>query len=673
MRRFIAGLVLLFLAGCGGGGGGGNVAGGSSGGGGGAESAISFTPQNLNVSYDEHTSPSVTFVANVNANLAGTVYVAIADPQHLLESASFSVNDQPPNSLTATVRPNSQLDFGTYDGSFQVHFCKVADCSTEYPGSPVALPYHFVIARHDPGVGLFAQQGNLIVTDFLPNQARAITLQMSAPWWPQAGLYLRVSDGAGYIASTIPVAAKSSGGYQDVSIPLNLPGAGHYPGTLTATVCRDAACAMTVANYTFRYDFYVESTELVDAAANATPVLSSLQPLPGASDWSGTGGDTGHSGYVPGTFDTSRFSLRWRWPLPLGKAYQLTQPSVAAGRVAVAAAGVGGSADTALFVLNESDGSLNWSLPGTFPAQQYFSAPSLSDTTLFSVVSSFSPALRAYDAATGAQRFSTSLSQQTGGASELPPTLASDAVLMSGRQGGAASIGTVDGVVRWVDPLGSESWIPSARNGVVYQFSAGQLWLLDAASGQNLGVIQDSEWKGWVGGPPISQTTVLGEAGFAFVVDRGNLMAFDTVSRKVAWRLTSGDVVNGTAAQGGTVIALRQGPLRVEAHRQSDGALLWSYRPYFDVFTTETGPANFLFISDPVLTDNLVFVSTDLGVYAIDRQNGTPRWFYGHHPSGRVVPTYRTVGGLAISKNGVLLISDGLPPGVGGVTAINLR
>jgi outer membrane protein assembly factor BamB len=131
--------------------------------------------------------------------------------------------------------------------------------------------------------------------------------------------------------------------------------------------------------------------------------------------------------------------------------------------------------------------------------------------------------------------------------------------------------------------------------------------------------------------------------------------------------LASGEIHNvryadpsNAAAQGGMLILLRQSPLLVEARRQSDGAVLWSYAPSFG---PPTGFTIQQFLSDPILTDNLVFVSTHQGVFAIDRRSGTPRWFFG-------VP-----GSLAITPSGTLLISDPSRADLGGgsVTAVNLR
>ena len=101
----------------------------------------------------------------------------------------------------------------------------------------------------------------------------------------------------------------------------------------------------------------------------------------------------------------------------------------------------------------------------------------------------------------------------------------------------------------------------------------------------------------------------------------------------------------------------REGRMRNVYRFAADGRLLWSYQPLFNV----QGPDQ-VFVSEPLLTDNLVFISTDRGVYALSRSDGQPRWFYGRP------------GMLALSARGVLTIAHpGLPGQGGGVTAINLQ
>ncbi|HNI34437.1 MAG TPA: hypothetical protein PLV93_03505 [Microthrixaceae bacterium] len=89
-------------------------------------------------------------------------------------------------------------------------------------------------------------------------------------------------------------------------------------------------------------------------------------------------------------------------------------------------------------------------------------------------------------------------------------------------------------------------------------------------------------------------------------------------------------------------------PLRLEARAEADGTLLWSWTPPL--------AAERRFVSEVLLTDNLVFVSTNATTYAIDRQTRLPVW--SHPLSGK----------MALSRQGVLYLQ-----GETTLVAVNLR
>jgi hypothetical protein len=627
-----------------------------------SSAAVTFSPCSLDVSYNEGDTPSILVDVTPHTAFAGTVYAVVVDPQQML-SPGVQVVANGRGGVTATLRPKGDRDFGVYSGNFDVHLCTSASCSAEYPGSPVTLPYRFTVRRSDPSAVVFNSQGSLFVKSFGPADARTLPLQLLTYRFPAAGLYVRATDTQGRVVGTTAVSGSPPSA--DFTVPVSLPdAAGGYSGSFTTTVCRDAACSMPLLNSssTFNYQLYVAAA-LTDSSLNATPTLTTLAALPGAGDWSTQGGGAARAAYVPGTFDSSRFTLRWKWPLPSGKQYKLTQPTAAAGRVAISAQGTGGSADTSLFVLDEATGALRWKVDGAFSSQLYFSPPALTSSTLYTVTNgTYAATLRAYDAVTGSPQFATPVNSNF--LNDLQPLLSGNSVVMAaGANSGVASL-SLAGQQQWLTYLpGSAYWLPSSQGNTVFQYSNGLLALLNATTGATTSTITDAGWNSAYDSGPVSRVTTVGDAGMVFVVDRG-LAAFNTASGSVGWsdHTTTIQAVQTVAAQGGTLIVLRQGPLRVEARRQSDGAVLWSYKPIFGSFPGSAGSGNSQFLSDPVLTDNLVFVSTDLGVYAIDRQSGTARWFFG-------IP-----GSLAITPNGTLLISNPAAGGFGGgVAAVNLR
>jgi outer membrane protein assembly factor BamB len=89
-------------------------------------------------------------------------------------------------------------------------------------------------------------------------------------------------------------------------------------------------------------------------------------------------------------------------------------------------------------------------------------------------------------------------------------------------------------------------------------------------------------------------------------------------------------------------------PYRVEARAEADGALLWSWTP---PIAGEAGWG-----AEPLVTKNLLFVSTDKATYAIDMHSHKPVWSYP--ASGR----------LALTQSGVLYIQNNE-----ALVAVNLK
>ena len=479
--------------------------------------------------------------------------------------------------------------------------------------------------------------------------------------------YFQAVDAGGYIQQSGQL--QPGGSERELRFKISLPeGPARYEGSFAVRVCWDPACTDVLSTTgPIRYVFTREANDLVDASIGAVPQLTPLRALEGAADWTGARGNPANTGYVPVELDVSKFSLRWRWDLPPGKSGLLQQATMA-GKVALAAGGPGSdNAHTELFVLNESDGTVGWRRAGSFSPQGYYGVPALSQTTLYSVVRLVDPMLVAYDLATGAQRFSFTVPSYS---YDIPPVVVGNQLLMPrGTGGGVLSVEASSGRTWWrADPIAqswSGAWAPASDGTTAFAYAAntGTLAGYSMTDGSVQLSITDDVLRAVSGG--VSATRVVAvHQDRAFVVEDGALVAFDIVTKKPAWRQTTDDYVKGVAVQGGTLIALRQAPLRVEARHPKDGRLLWTTQPLFNLAqVTNPYGGNGVFMGDPVLTDNLVFVSTNSGVFALSRTTGSPLWFYGKG------------GTLAISSNGVLTVANPASSAAlgGGVTAINLH
>jgi outer membrane protein assembly factor BamB len=151
---------------------------------------------------------------------------------------------------------------------------------------------------------------------------------------------------------------------------------------------------------------------------------------------------------------------------------------------------------------------------------------------------------------------------------------------------------------------------------------------------------------------------VLGAPGSVFAANYQNayinggsegntLLDFNTNTQAITWQL-SGDYAYTPAYNAGVLYAANNNPLRLEARRESDGSLLWSWTPPQAGDTT--------FDSEVLLTSSMIFVSTNLATYGIDAT------------THQLVFSYPFPGRLALSQNGILYIQ-----GTGPIVAINVK
>jgi outer membrane protein assembly factor BamB len=119
----------------------------------------------------------------------------------------------------------------------------------------------------------------------------------------------------------------------------------------------------------------------------------------------------------------------------------------------------------------------------------------------------------------------------------------------------------------------------------------------------------------------------------------------------------SGDYPSTPAYNAGVLYVADNNPVRLEARAEADGTLLWSWVP------PQAGDTGF--VSETLLTNNMIFLSTNLATYGIDTTTHRTVW------------SYPLVGRLALSQSGILYIegqeSPTSPPVLGTLTAINVK
>jgi len=463
--------------------------------------------------------------------------------------------------------------------------------------------------------------------------------------------YAKAADQAGvFTAAGSSAKANSDGSY---TLTLSLSSSvspGHYAGSVTLSLYSDPAFAtpLQVPSMVVPFDVLVMSPLISWPGDN----LSALTPWAGVPDWSMFQGNAAHTGYVPVALNPNLFSARWRrsgmawtssfYPIP-------ATLTAAGGKFFIAG-------NNFLYARNEFDGSLAWSYD--FSGLQFPSVnpPAVAEGTVYMAAGQQSSTyFFAFNALDGTLRFKAPMSSQW--ENYLAPTISPEGVYTNaGTYGGLYAFSTTGQQLYFNNMDQTSIWTPAVDTTGVYTYTGGIMRVVEPKSGAVLHSITDPTFQNYVyqnGGSP-----VLGAPGSVFAANYVNarlsgggignmLINFKTGTDSIAW-LVPGNYPFTPAYAAGVVYAANEKPVQLEARAEADGTLLWTWIP------PQSGDTNFN--SEVLLTNNLVFVATNLATYAIDRATHQTIWSYPQ--SGR----------LALSQNGILYIQ-----GSDFLTAINVK
>ncbi|MED5597758.1 outer membrane protein assembly factor BamB family protein [Janthinobacterium sp. P210006] len=424
----------------------------------------------------------------------------------------------------------------------------------------------------------------------------------------------------------------------------------------------------------------VYKTESMDYQVTVAPLAGSmgaLQALPGVGDWEGVNGNAAHTGLVPATFDSRRFTRRWTWLGPSSPRAVVGSPVVAAnGLVYVSqqsAAPVEGSSTkyvttSTVTALNESDSQARWTQSLT--SDGYLGAPAVSGGKL--AMAGYDT-VHVFDAHAGGVPLGVRPPNTNG--TLLGVSLATAPTFFGGNVyvGGNNDISGIDaaaGQTRWSASLGLSKlgnvndWTPAVNGDTVYSHAAGTLTAFNIADGKaRFSVAVPGQVLGGLNKSSLRQAPVLADADSVLLLNQrplageaanNSLSLVDVHSRAVRWTVQGQFSTQPVVAQG-VVYVGNQASQALEARRLGDGAVLWSW-PLDTALDAYFG-------GDLIVTGNLLFVGGRNNTYAIDLASHKTVW------------TYRMGGSLALSRHGVLYIRQGtdLPGGSMVLTAINLQ
>jgi PQQ-like domain/Putative Ig domain len=421
--------------------------------------------------------------------------------------------------------------------------------------------------------------------------------------------------------------------------------AGVHTGTATVTLCQESTCQASAALATLSVPFSV--TVMTPASAWPGNHLTTLSPWTAVPDWTTFQGNAAHTGYVPVALNPDRIATRWQrvataaYAQAGGSYYKNFNAAVSSGGLLFTAEG------KELLASNEHDGSVAWRYSFSTLAWPSANPPAVAEGTVYMAAgqSSSSTYFWAFDAATGAQRFKTPMTSQW--ERYLAPTIGSHGVYTNaGTYGGVYGFDEAGNQLFFRGLGQTSSWTPAVDETGVYCYTNGNLQVLDPSSGTVVHTIVDPTFTNYVyeiGGSP-----VLGAPGSVFVANYINtrlnggafgntLLNFDVAAESIRWQV-AGDYPTTPAYRAGILYAANNKPTRLEARAEDSGALAWSWVP------PQAGDTSFE--SEVMVTDNLVFVCTNLALYAIDLTTHKTVW------------SYPIVGRLTLSAQGVLYVAE---------------
>jgi hypothetical protein len=474
------------------------------------------------------------------------------------------------------------------------------------------------------------------------NSSIAFDVQIKPSFTPAGALSVSASDKAGVIQSQVTVITNTDGSYLLSLATVTSAAPGHYTGDITLKLCADAACAtaQAVPSVTVPYDLTVAAP----GSAWQGDHLTALVPWAGVADWGTFQGNAAHTGYVPVEIKPDQIGPRWK----TGAIAQSSGAYYGYGNFNTLTAANGifyAAGSNVLKARKESDGSLVWSYDVSGLSNPSVNPPAVDNGIVYMAAGQQSSTfLFGFDAASGEVRFKAPMSSQW--ENYLAPVAVGDAVYTNaGTYGGLYALTPTGEQMFFGYTAQTSLWSPAVDANAVYVYD-GVLRIFDRKTGKVLGEIKDSNFQNYT--YQGDGSVVLGAAGNAFVANYANaylnggtmaneLLKYNTAKGYIDWRI-AGNYPLTPAYADGVLYAPNTMPYRIEARAEGDGALLWSWVPGQASETAWKG--------EPVVTKNLLFVSTNTATYAIDLRTHKPVW------------SYPFAGRLALTRSGILYIQN---------------
>ncbi len=261
--------ITLCLTACGGGGGGGGGSSSSASNNNAAPSpALTFSPASITQTVTEGTTSTINVTATVNtpSNFSGasTIYTYIVDSMGvLLPNPQIIQNSQ--TQFSVVLQTAATLTPGSHQGNFTVELCKDSQCASQFPGSPMQLPYTIqVTPAASPFIASAAMPAN--ASSYMGGAAPApVTINVTT-----TGLNWSATSNVNWAVLT-PSSGSGTGSFVLNYNPSNLQ-AGQYNGIVTVTASDGQVSTVPVALTVLGNAFITSSSSVYFNAIKGAPV-----------------------------------------------------------------------------------------------------------------------------------------------------------------------------------------------------------------------------------------------------------------------------------------------------------------------------------------------------------------------------------------------------------------
>ncbi len=592
------------------------------------------------------------FRASVGGNWVGNnlganqVYLQVSDSAGTFTTPAAQVADV--SGFNYALSLSSSVTPGNRSGTLTVRACKDAQCAQPYSNASATVGYQLQVS--EPSVGVAITSPALVESvDLGDNFRTAVSGTWTATHLGTNKVYLQVSDNAGTFATPAPQLVVGGGSTFDFPLGL-VQGLATAPrsGLFTVRACRDAMCIQPYK----------------DAIASIGYQLQIMR----IDEWETHQRNAAHDGYVPITLDPSKFAKAWEWKyVPAsGSVNSINAVATSNGSVYVSTGAY--FTEGRMYSLNEDTGQLRWNV--SFGVQPGLNPPAYHDGRIYIATTGHQDTyLWSFDATDGSFKFKAPFDGQW--PAVLAPTAYDGQVYVNGGYYGGSvyAYNRMDGTRLWVGNSGGgdDMSTPAVDANSAYYHTGASLVIWDRLTGQTVANIADpfatSSGYSYHGSPMLGgRNNVIAFAGSAFSgtaspsgehYDQRVLSSFNIGTKAWEWATRDAYLTHPAVAKG-VIYAARNRPNYLDAIDEATGRILWSWSPMPDQGDTE-------FHRNIIVTRNLLFVSTNVAVYAIDLATHKPVWRYP-------VP-----GMLAISANRTLYISSGATSSAGTLIAIKLK